>query len=82
MEEGTSNPSTSTSSDHLQSIKDFNLRKFDKLVKKMGRKLLPKPCDTIFVPSAIPSCSFTFISLLSSFISTFFDTSTFSNQLF
>ncbi|KAK6730115.1 hypothetical protein RB195_006899 [Necator americanus] len=57
MEGDASSPSTSSSSDHVQSIKDFNLRKFDKLVKRMGRKLLPKPCDTIFVPSAIPSCS-------------------------
>lgn len=47
-------PSTSNSSD----VKDSNRHsKFDRLVKKVGRKLLPRPCDTIFVPSAIQPSS-------------------------
>ncbi|CAJ0594422.1 unnamed protein product [Cylicocyclus nassatus] len=56
MDDEHSTPSTSSSSNHSQLIKEFNLRKFDKLVKKMGRKLLHRPCDKTFVPSATPHC--------------------------
>uniref|UniRef100_A0A0K0D9G4 Transcription repressor n=1 Tax=Angiostrongylus cantonensis TaxID=6313 RepID=A0A0K0D9G4_ANGCA len=40
--------------------KELNRSRFDRFVKKVGQKLLPKPCDTIFVPSSIasgPSCA-------------------------
>lgn len=54
-------PSTSNSSD----VKDSNRHsKFDRLVKKVGRKLLPRPCDTIFVPSAIQPCGYFQLFLL------------------
>ncbi|VDM56032.1 unnamed protein product [Angiostrongylus costaricensis] len=35
--------------------KEMNRSRFDRFVRKVGQKLLPKPCDTIFVPSSIAS---------------------------
>ncbi|KAK5985691.1 hypothetical protein GCK32_015912 [Trichostrongylus colubriformis] len=52
MDDDASQPSTSCG----YCPKDCNRSKFDRLVKKVGRKLLPRPNDNIFVPSSISSC--------------------------
>nr|CDJ81825.1 unnamed protein product [Haemonchus contortus] len=53
MDSDASEPSTSSAS----FTKDSNRSKLDRLVKKVGRKLLPKAEDHIFVPSALSSPS-------------------------